>query len=50
MDKWEENLILAVVLFALILLPSLIPWSSAVEKRPLRDSDLGPRKGKRKDA
>lgn len=49
MDAWENNLILAVVLFALILLPGLIPWSSLGEKRPLRDSDLGPLPAKSKD-
>ncbi len=40
MDDWQVNLLLAVVLFAAILLPSAVSWAPATHRRPLRESDL----------
>lgn len=40
MDDWQVNLFLAVVLFAVILLPSAVSWAPTTHRRPLRESDL----------
>jgi len=42
MDDWTVNLGLAVLIFAVILLPQAIPWAPVAERRPLRDEDLEP--------
>jgi hypothetical protein len=40
MEEWVVNLLLAVGIFLVILIPQFIPWGSAVSKRPLKLSDL----------
>jgi hypothetical protein len=44
MEDWLANLLLAIGVFLVILLPHLIQWAPS-NRRPLREADLGlPRK------